>query len=88
MNVNGLAGVTQLRGEIHSSRGGKKAYPSFELKDRRPPEAAALCTVLDFKAQIRSGSAARRMGRCGEGGPLRFEWLLFSGSCCLFRADK
>jgi hypothetical protein len=29
-----------MRGKIHSSHGGRKAYLNFELKDRRPPEAA------------------------------------------------
>jgi hypothetical protein len=37
------------RGKTHSSRGGRKAYLNFELKDRRPPKAAALRAVLDFK---------------------------------------
>jgi hypothetical protein len=27
-----------LRGKIHSSLGGRKAYLNFELKDRRRPE--------------------------------------------------
>jgi hypothetical protein len=44
-----------LRGKNHSSPGGRKAYLSFELKDRRRPEAARLRRVLDFKIQIRSG---------------------------------
>jgi hypothetical protein len=44
-----------LRGKIHSSIGGRKAYLNFELKDRRRPEAARLRRVLDFKVQIRSG---------------------------------
>jgi hypothetical protein len=39
----------------HSSHGGRKAYLNFELKDHRPPEAAALRAVLDFKVQIGSG---------------------------------
>ena len=44
-----------LRGKTHSSHGGKKAYLNFELKDLRPPEAARLWRVLDFKVQIRRG---------------------------------
>jgi hypothetical protein len=68
------------RGKTYSSLGGRKAYLNFELKDLRPPEAAAPSksdlsdfdiinahlgnsrdgyAVLDFKVQIRRGSAAR-----------------------------
>jgi hypothetical protein len=54
------SGKRVLRGKIHSSLGGRKAHPDFELKDHRPPEAAALRAVLDFKVRIRSGLP------CGE----------------------
>ncbi len=47
--------VHAQRGITHSSHGGRKAYLNFELKDLRPPEAARLWRVLDFKVQIRSG---------------------------------
>jgi len=44
-----------LRGKIHSSHGGRKAHLNFELKGLRPPEAARVWRVLDFKVQMRSG---------------------------------
>jgi hypothetical protein len=53
-----------LRGETHSSLGGRKAYLNFELKDHgRRPEAARLWRVLDFKVQIRSGQPSDEWGR-------------------------
>jgi hypothetical protein len=47
--------ASELRGTIHSSHGGRKAYLNFELKDA--PEARGLrpSQILDFKVQIRSG---------------------------------
>ncbi len=44
-----------VRGKIHSSHGGRKAYLNIELKDHGRPEAARLRRVLDFKVQMRSG---------------------------------
>jgi hypothetical protein len=68
-----------MRGKIHSSHGGRKAYLNFELKDHRPPEAARLWRVLDFKVQIRSGRPSDEWDRVagaalnfpcgGEAGP-------------------
>jgi hypothetical protein len=57
-----------LRGKNHSSHGGRKAYLNFELKDRGPPEAAALRAVLDFKAQIRSGQPCEEWDSVAGGG--------------------
>ena len=36
----GVLFPARLRGNIHSSHGGRKAHLNFELKDLRPPEAA------------------------------------------------
>jgi hypothetical protein len=40
---------------MHSAHGGRKAHPDFELKDRRPPTAAARRAVIDFKIRMGSG---------------------------------
>jgi len=53
--MRGAYSRREPREKNHSSHGGRKAYLNFELKDRRPPEAAALRAVLDFKVQTRSG---------------------------------
>jgi len=58
-----------LRKETHSSHGGGKAYLNFELKDLRPPEAAALRAVLDFKVQILSGLPCDEWDGVARGGP-------------------
>ena len=52
-----------MRGELHSSLGGRKAYLNFELKDHGRPKAARLWRVLDFKIQIRSGQPSDEWGR-------------------------
>jgi hypothetical protein len=52
-----------MRGKIHSLHGGRKAYLNFELKDRRPLEAARLWRVLDFKVQVRADSAVAMNGK-------------------------
>jgi hypothetical protein len=41
-----------LRGKIHSSLGGREAYLTFELKDRRPSERYYGATAISIKASL------------------------------------